>query len=146
MADEDISVLLDEKRVFNPKEEFVNQTHVKQWMDKHGIKDLDELYKNAEQWLFYEDYDLELDGWSSHDICSFHVVSEAFQVDIEKARFDIQCMRDNVCAGKDVYNGMVRTTKPGGEGIIFDQRGCPSGHVDNRVFNRLVEKWRRREE
>ena len=50
MVDENISVLLDEKRVFKPGEEFVNQTHVKQWMDKHNIKDLDELHKKAEDW------------------------------------------------------------------------------------------------
>ena len=53
MAEEDISVLLDEKRVFNPPEEFVNQTHVKQWMDEHGIKDLDGLYKKAEDWEWF---------------------------------------------------------------------------------------------
>ena len=47
MAEENISVLLDEKRVFKPKEEFVKQTNVKQWMDKHNIKDLDELHKKA---------------------------------------------------------------------------------------------------
>jgi len=30
MAEENISVLLDEKRVFKPKEDFVKQTNVKQ--------------------------------------------------------------------------------------------------------------------
>jgi acetyl-CoA synthetase len=64
MADEDISVLLDEKRVFKPKEEFVNQTNVKQWMDKHGINTLDELYKKAEDWeWFWEEISKELVEW-----------------------------------------------------------------------------------
>ncbi len=53
MAKEDISVLLDEKRVFKPSEKFVKQTNVKQWMDKHGIKTLDELYKKAENWEWF---------------------------------------------------------------------------------------------
>jgi len=64
MAEEDISVLLDEKRVFKPKEDFVNQTNVKQWMDKHGIKTLDELYKKAEnmEW-FWNEISKELVEW-----------------------------------------------------------------------------------
>ena len=37
MAGEDISVLLEEKRIFKPKEEFVRQTNVNQWMDKHNF-------------------------------------------------------------------------------------------------------------
>jgi acetyl-CoA synthetase len=53
MSEEDISVLLDEKRVFNPKEELVNQTNVKEWMDKHDISNLDELYKKAEDWEWF---------------------------------------------------------------------------------------------
>jgi len=73
MAEEDISVLLNEKRVFKPSKEFVNKTKVKQWMNKHNIKDLDELYKKAEnyEWFweertkdllnFYEPYDKILD-------------------------------------------------------------------------------------
>jgi len=53
MSEEDISVLLDEKRIFKPKEELVNQTNVKQWMDNYNIKDLDELYKKAEDWKWF---------------------------------------------------------------------------------------------
>ena len=64
MADEDISVLLDEKRVFKPKEDFVNQTNVKQWMDKRGIKTLDELYQKAENWeWFWDEISKELVEW-----------------------------------------------------------------------------------
>jgi acetyl-CoA synthetase len=64
MADEDISVLMDEKRVFKPKEELVKNTNVKQWMSKHDIKTLDELYKKAENWeWFWEEISKELVEW-----------------------------------------------------------------------------------
>ena len=53
MPEEDISVLLDEKRIFKPKQELVDQTNVKKWMDKNGIKNLDELYKKAENWEWF---------------------------------------------------------------------------------------------
>ena len=49
-VEEDISVLLDEKRVFNPTEDFINKTNVKQWMDRHNISNLDEIYKKGEKW------------------------------------------------------------------------------------------------
>jgi acetyl-CoA synthetase len=64
MAEEDISVLLDEKRVFKPKEELVKKTNVKQWMDKHNIKNLDELYKKGENWeWFWEEISKDLVEW-----------------------------------------------------------------------------------
>ena len=50
---ENISVLLDEKRVFKPSKDFVNQTNVKQWMDQHNIKTYDELLKKAEDWKWF---------------------------------------------------------------------------------------------
>jgi len=52
----DISVLLEEKRVFKPTQEFVEQTNVKKWMDEHGIKDLDELLEKAQdiEWFWAE--------------------------------------------------------------------------------------------
>lgn len=53
MANEDISVLLEEKRVFKPSDDFVNQTNVKKWMDAHNIKTLDELHKKAEDWQWF---------------------------------------------------------------------------------------------
>ena len=62
--EENISVLLDEKRVFKPREEFVVQTNVKQWMDKHGIKNADELYEKADNWeWFWEEISKELVEW-----------------------------------------------------------------------------------
>jgi len=33
--------------------EFVKQTNVKQWMDKNNIKNLDELYKKTEDWKWF---------------------------------------------------------------------------------------------
>ena len=64
MTEENISVLLDEKRVFKPKEDFVKQTNVKQWMNAHGIKTLDELYKKAENWeWFWGEVSKELVEW-----------------------------------------------------------------------------------
>ena len=52
----DISVLLEESRVFKPTQEFVEQTNVKKWMDKHGIKDLNELLEKAKdiEWFWAE--------------------------------------------------------------------------------------------
>jgi acetyl-CoA synthetase len=62
--EEDISVLLDEKRVFRPSEEFVNRTNVKQWMDKHGITSLEMLHKKAEDWeWFWEEVSKDLVEW-----------------------------------------------------------------------------------
>ena len=64
MPEEDISVLLDEKRVFKPKEEFINQTNVKQWMDKYDINNLEELHNKAENWeWFWEEISKELVEW-----------------------------------------------------------------------------------
>ncbi|UCF49727.1 MAG: acetate--CoA ligase [Thermoplasmatales archaeon] len=53
MPDENISVLLDEKRVFKPSDEFVKKTNVIEWMEKHNIQNLDELYKIAKDWEWY---------------------------------------------------------------------------------------------
>ena len=76
MPEEDITVLMDEKRIFKPSEDFVKKTNVMQWMKDHDIKTLDELYKKAEdyEWFweemskeiinFYEPYDKVLE-WNS---------------------------------------------------------------------------------
>jgi len=53
MPQEDISVLLEEKRVFKPSETFVNQTNVKHWMDAHGIQSLEELLQKAQDWQWF---------------------------------------------------------------------------------------------
>ena len=64
MTEEDVYELLDEKRIFKPKEEIINQTNVKQWMDKYNIKDLEELYKKAEDWeWFWEEISKDIVEW-----------------------------------------------------------------------------------
>lgn len=60
----DVSVLLDEKRVFKPKEDFVKNTNVCKWMEKHKIKTVEELYKKAEDWKwFWEEISKDLIQW-----------------------------------------------------------------------------------
>lgn len=51
-----IDVLLKEKRVFGPSNEFVEQTNVKRWMNKRGIKSYDELLEKAKdlKWFWSE--------------------------------------------------------------------------------------------
>lgn len=64
MPSENISVLLDEKRIFNPSKEFVKNTNVKKWMDEHNIKNVDELYKKAEDWeWFWKEVSKDLVEW-----------------------------------------------------------------------------------
>jgi len=64
MAKENISVLMDEKRVFTPSKESVENTNVKQWMEKHNIKTLDELYKKGGDWQwFWEEISKDLVEW-----------------------------------------------------------------------------------
>ncbi len=64
MSTENISVLLDEKRIFKPSEEFVKNTNVKKWMDEHNIKTFDELYEKAKNWeWFWEEISKDLVEW-----------------------------------------------------------------------------------
>jgi acetyl-CoA synthetase len=64
MGQENIQVLMDEKRVFKPKEQMVKNTNVKKWMDEHNIKTVDELYKKAENWeWFWEEISKDLVEW-----------------------------------------------------------------------------------
>jgi acetyl-CoA synthetase len=64
MSTENISVLLDEKRIFKPSEEFVNNTNVRKWMDEHNIKSIDELYKKSENWeWFWDEVSKDLVEW-----------------------------------------------------------------------------------
>ena len=53
---ENISVLLEENRVFNPPEEIVKNSNVKRWMDKHDIKTYEELLDRAKdiEWFWGE--------------------------------------------------------------------------------------------
>ena len=64
MGKENISVLLDEKRIFKPDEDFVNNTNVKKWMESHNIKSIEDLYKKSEdiEW-FWDEISKELVEW-----------------------------------------------------------------------------------
>ena len=106
MAEEkkDISVLLDEKRVFKPNEDFVKQTNVKQWMDAHGISELDELLEKSQdiEWFwgemakelleFYEPYDkvLEWDApWAKWFVGgSYNIVHDSLDRHVKTAAKD----------------------------------------------------------
>lgn len=56
MAEKGLDVLLKERRVFEPSKELVENSNVKRWMDKHGIKDYDELLERAKDldWFWGE--------------------------------------------------------------------------------------------
>ncbi len=106
MAEEkkDISVLLTEKRVFKPAEDFVNKTNVKKWMDAHGIKDLDDLLARSQdlEWFwgemakelleFYEPYDkvLEWDApWAKWFVGGkYNIVNDALDKHMKTATKD----------------------------------------------------------
>jgi len=51
-----IDVLMKEKRVFEPSKELVDQSHVKKWMNAHGIKSYEELLEKAKdlEWFWGE--------------------------------------------------------------------------------------------
>ncbi len=51
-----IDVLLKEKRVFKPSPQFIQQSNVKQWMDKQGIKTYEELLEKSQnlEWFWKE--------------------------------------------------------------------------------------------
>lgn len=51
-----IDVLLQEKRIFYPPKEIVENSNVKKWMDKHGIKTYEELLERAKdiEWFWGE--------------------------------------------------------------------------------------------
>jgi len=52
----ELDVPLEEKRVFNPSKKLIEQSNVKKWMDKHGIKSYDELLEKAKdlEWFWGE--------------------------------------------------------------------------------------------
>jgi len=51
-----IDVLMKEKRVFEPSKELVDQSHVKKWMNDHGIKNYEELLEKTKdlEWFWGE--------------------------------------------------------------------------------------------
>jgi len=55
-AESPIAVLLKEKRVFNPTSEWIEQSNIKNWMNKHNIKNYDELIEKSRdiEWFWGE--------------------------------------------------------------------------------------------
>ncbi|MEM2918974.1 MAG: acetate--CoA ligase [Candidatus Altiarchaeota archaeon] len=54
---EEVDALLKERRIFKPSKEVVENSNIKRWMDKHGIKDYEELLekaKNEREWFWDE--------------------------------------------------------------------------------------------
>ena len=53
----ELEALLKEKRVFNPSTEIIEGSNIKKWMDKHNLKDYDELQEKSlenPQWFWNE--------------------------------------------------------------------------------------------
>ncbi len=53
MAEKGLDVLLKERRVFKPPKELIENSNIKRWMDKHGIKDYNELLEKAKDLEWY---------------------------------------------------------------------------------------------
>ncbi len=125
MAEENISVLLDEKRVFKPKEEFVKQTNVKQWMDKHNIKNLDELHKKAENWKwFWEEISKDLVEW-------YKPYKEVLEWDAPWAKWFVGAKYNIVHDALDKHANSWRKNK-----VAFIFEGEP-GDVQKLTYNDL---------
>jgi hypothetical protein len=81
-------------------------------------------YIQAENWLFYEEYDEDLDGYEFVDVCGFHTACKAFSLDSSKVRFDAQRIRD-----------------------LNDNTSCPKGRrqgfITTRRFGDLICRWRK---
>ncbi len=106
---EDIQVLLTEKRVFEPPAELVANSNVKAWMDKHGIKTLDELLEKCQdiEWFwkemadelldFYKPYDKVLDWdapWAKWFVGGeYNIVHDALDKHMKTAVKDKVCFR-----------------------------------------------------
>lgn len=64
----DLDSLLNEKRIFKPSNELVADSNIQKWMDKHEIKDYDELLEFAEKdpkW-FWDDISKELEWYQKY--------------------------------------------------------------------------------
>jgi hypothetical protein len=81
--------------------------------------DAHELYGLAEHWLFYEDEDPSLDDFSNQiaDFTSLHMICKAFDLDVEKIRFEVQRVKDETeCMMRDDCwddGGFPGVRKPG---------------------------------
>jgi len=125
MVEENISVLMDEKRVFEPKKELVKNTNVKQWMDKHQIKELDELYKKAENWeWFWEEVSKDVVEW-------YEPYKKVVEWDVPWAKWFIGAKYNIV---HDALDKHVKTWRKNKVAFIFE--GEP-GDVKKYTYNDL---------
>jgi acetyl-CoA synthetase len=64
--EKDLLVLLKEKRIFKPSKELIENSNVKKWMEKKGIKSYEELLKKAEdiEW-FWSEAAKEIVSWKT---------------------------------------------------------------------------------
>jgi len=108
-AKNDIQVLLAENRVFQPPADLAANSNVKAWMDKHGIKDLDELLEKTQdiEWFwkemadelleFYKPYDKVLDWdapWAKWFVGGeYNIVHDALDKHMKTAVKDKVCFR-----------------------------------------------------
>ncbi len=60
---------MTENRVFEPPADLAAKSNVKAWMDKHGIKDLDELLEKCQdiEWFWKEMADELLEFYKPYD-------------------------------------------------------------------------------
>ncbi len=105
----DIQVLLSENRVFEPPADLAANSNVKAWMDKHGIKTLDELLEKCQdiEWFwkemadelldFYKPYDKVLDWdapWAKWFVGGeYNIVHDALDKHMKTAVKDKVCFR-----------------------------------------------------
>ena len=64
----DLDSLLHEKRIFKPSDELVKGSNIQKWMNKHNIKDYDELLELAKEnpeW-FWDDVAKELEWFKPY--------------------------------------------------------------------------------
>ena len=94
-----------------------------------------QLHRDAAQWLFLEEYDPVLDG-KAVDVVGFHVVMEAFQLDVDRFRFEVQQLRDrikNLPKGERDPRGKKKGFL-GGEGLRCLVEGCKKTDYHGRIF------------
>lgn len=65
---EEVDALLKESRIFKPSREIVENSNIKRWMDKHGIKNYEELLEKAkkEREWFWDEIAKELEWFKPY--------------------------------------------------------------------------------
>ena len=87
-------------------------------------------YRDAFWWLFREEFDSVLAG-REIDIMSLYVAAKALCINIDRLRFEIQRLKDNI-SGIDELNEEER-----------DPRGRKRGHLKEEGFEKLLDRCKR---